>query len=243
MVKSWGIPKKIPCYTLLVEFLFTLHLHHGWQTSPFFLVPNLIESHWIVMIKTVGSSIPICGIIIPYCWRTINSNLSLFKPDLWKKIHVGGWNPFEIPWNGQSQFRSKKIWRFWRFPEIGVPEIIHLNRIFPYKPSILGYTHDQETLISPPLVHSGRSAAWMTPSPRGRSATSRRSLLSLSHLKRRSGWVGGIEQDSIWIHYQVWKCNHQIYLNVWIQRDSTIKIGNLTNKYCDIQLDLLVLLW
>ena len=26
----------------------------------------------------------------------------------------------------------------WRFPEIGVPQIIHFNRIFHYKPSILG---------------------------------------------------------------------------------------------------------
>ena len=28
-----------------------------------------------------------------------------------------------------------------RFPRVGVPQIIHLNRIFPDKPSILGYPH------------------------------------------------------------------------------------------------------
>ena len=45
------------------------------------------------------------------------------------------------------------VWNYmevsWRFPEIGVPEIINFSKIFHYKPSIFGYRH-----FSKPLYHS-----------------------------------------------------------------------------------------
>ena len=37
----------------------------------------------------------------------------------------------------------------WRFPRIGVPQIIYVNVIVHYKPSILGYPH----LWKPPYIH------------------------------------------------------------------------------------------
>ena len=40
----------------------------------------------------------------------------------------------------------KDLYPNWRFPEIGVPPVIvHFNRTFPHKPSILGYPHLLET--------------------------------------------------------------------------------------------------
>ena len=47
----------------------------------------------------------------------------------------------------------------WRFPKIGVPPvIIHVSRIFPYKPSILGYPQFRKS----PYVYGGFSK-WGTP--------------------------------------------------------------------------------
>ena len=37
------------------------------------------------------------------------------------------------------QIKNFKTTIIWVFPKIGVPQIIHFNRVFHYKPSILGY--------------------------------------------------------------------------------------------------------
>ena len=48
----------------------------------------------------------------------------------------------------------EELRKLWVFPKIGVPQIIHFNRVFHYKPSILGYQH---FLGNPPVgVFSGR---------------------------------------------------------------------------------------
>ena len=37
--------------------------------------------------------------------------------------------------------RLKRCIYIWMFPKIGVPQIIHVNKVFHYKPSILGYPY------------------------------------------------------------------------------------------------------
>ena len=37
--------------------------------------------------------------------------------------------------------KKKRKMRKWGFPETGAPQIIHFRRIFPYKPSNVGYPH------------------------------------------------------------------------------------------------------
>ena len=41
----------------------------------------------------------------------------------------------DLPW----KWWSTNNWNIWRFPKMEVPQIIHVNRGFHYKPSILGY--------------------------------------------------------------------------------------------------------
>ena len=47
----------------------------------------------------------------------------------------------EIPSTTISRFKKNSSWIIWVFPKIGYPQIIHFNRVFHYKPSILGYPY------------------------------------------------------------------------------------------------------
>jgi hypothetical protein len=53
----------------------------------------------------------------------------------------------EVDLEQQDPFFQQARTHIWRFPEIGVPiKIIRFNRMFHYKPTILGYPHDYGNL-------------------------------------------------------------------------------------------------
>ena len=53
----------------------------------------------------------------------------------------------------EKKMRDVKGFKIWMFPKIGVftPQIIHFNRVFYYKPSILGYHYFWKPISLPPL--------------------------------------------------------------------------------------------
>ena len=87
---------------------------------------------------------------------TINhSNKALYS------FALGGWAPSnDTPFQKQQihfpKTNSKNPWNFCMFPQIGVPQIIHLNSVFHYKPSILEYPYfwKHSVGISPRLSNS-----------------------------------------------------------------------------------------
>ena len=58
---------------------------------------------------------------------------------------------FSVPINGprttKSTWKGIKAGGYGWFQKLGTPQIIHFNRVFHYKPSILGYPHFSETSI------------------------------------------------------------------------------------------------
>ena len=47
----------------------------------------------------------------------------------------------EVAWSCRKRWSIGKGETVWVFPRIGIPQIIHFNRVFHYKPSILGYPY------------------------------------------------------------------------------------------------------
>ena len=43
--------------------------------------------------------------------------------------------------NKKAGCKITSYWPIWMFPKWGYPQIIHFNRVFHYKPSILGYPY------------------------------------------------------------------------------------------------------
>ena len=49
--------------------------------------------------------------------------------------------PFQFLLRKEASFSKQLFFNMWVFPKIMVPQIIHFNRVFHYKPSILGYLY------------------------------------------------------------------------------------------------------
>ena len=104
-----------------------------------------IETHW----ETLGSY----GGFIPYDGSPTSS--TSFSDGLYYKnykscarniIQNFFWNIIKVLIINRNHTHIYIY--IWRFPEMGVPQIIHFNGIFPYTPFISGFPHLWNTTVS-----------------------------------------------------------------------------------------------
>ena len=121
-----------------------------------FLCKPIPKRPWPVLMWTCHISIhiplswgyPICLNLSKFHERKIgmhHMNFSLSTHPAHKKVHSHGPCRLVIVYHGLTNPGEKYIvWScwIWSFPKMGIPPvIIHVRRILPYKPSILGYPH------------------------------------------------------------------------------------------------------
>ena len=109
--------------------------HEKWR----FYTPNI----WVITTKNEGCGFPWQeGVLPKITVRSCSTSSSCSCSCSWTCSWTDSFDLFKIHRICKEKKKNTSSDAIWMFPKIGgYPQIIHFNRVFHYKPSILGYPY------------------------------------------------------------------------------------------------------